>query len=209
MNVLPSDLPQRRVERIAVYFDYENVHRTGHGIYAPYGQPLYETAVHPMKLARVIAKKRNRPSQVSAVEVFRGRPVPEHQPIPASSFDRLRREWEASGCTVHSRDLKYDFFDDLPGQFKSREKGVDVALAIKVAEDAISCLYDAQVVFSCDTDLLPVLELGMRLESTHIEIACWSGAKRLYVDAKRKTPYCHFLTENHFKESKSNMAGVR
>lgn len=204
MNVLPSDLPQRPLERVAVYFDYENVHRTAHGIYARYGEPLYETAVNPMQLAHRIVKKRNRPSKVEAVEVFRGRPVPEHQPTPASAYDKLKHEWHVAGCTVHSRDLKYEFPDDLSGQFTGREKGIDVALAVKMAHDAISGKYDAQILFSSDTDLLPILELGMELQSTHIELACWSKANRLYIDRKRKLPYCHYLSKDDFVECRSS-----
>lgn len=202
MNVLPSDMPQRKLERVAVYFDYENVHRTGHGLYTNYGELRKHTAVHPMMLAKRIVAKRNRPSRIEAVEVFRGRPVPAHEPAATGRFDKLRNEWTGAGCIVTSRDLKYVETPDGPYPHSIQEKGIDVALAVKMAQDATTGRYDAQVLFSSDNDLLPVVELVNGLESAHIEVACWSGARPL--STTRGWPYCHYLTESDFIECRSS-----
>ncbi|WP_146000643.1 NYN domain-containing protein [Brevibacterium ihuae] len=206
MSPTPSDMPQRQLQRIGFYFDYENVHKTGHDLYTEYGSPPYMTPPNPRKLAdRIVRKRKIQPSVVAGVEVFRGRPNPEHQPEKASSFELLRQEWIQSGCRVTYRDLKYTHYDD--GSFDSREKGIDVELAIRLVSDALEQKYDAQVLFSCDTDLLPAVELLYRLRDAHIELACWSGANRLRLKGQNGLPWCHFLTEQDFNETVSTRAG--
>lgn len=54
--------------------------------------------------------------------------------------------------------------------------------------------YDALVLFSSDTDLLPALELIVHLRIGHVEVACWSGFKPLRFPASNM-PWCHFLNE--------------
>lgn len=79
-----------------------------------------------------------------------------------------------------------------------REKGVDVALAINLVQSARLGEYDATVVFSGDTDLLPAVEMAFRRTQPRIEVACWTGAKPLWFpeclaqETKRHLPYCHF-----------------
>ncbi|MGI8680000.1 MAG: hypothetical protein ACR2LX_15225 [Jatrophihabitans sp.] len=71
-------------ERVAVFFDYENVHRTGHGLYTNYGTPLYNTVVDPRALAERIVERRRFASELADVHVFRGRPLPQFQPEAAA-----------------------------------------------------------------------------------------------------------------------------
>lgn len=65
--------------------------------------------------------------------------------------------------------------------------------------------YDAAVVFTCDTDLLPAIEMAFRRTPPNIEMACWVGAKPLWFakglaqTPKRYLPYCHFLNETDFE----------
>ncbi|GEM_PF-4719954 len=40
--------------------------------------------------------------------------------------------------------------------------------------------YDAAIIFSGDTDLLPAIELAYRRTEPKIELACWSSAKPLW-----------------------------
>ena len=54
--------------------------------------------------------------------------------------------------------------------------------------------YDALVLFSSDTDLLPALESVVKLRLGHVEVACWSGFKPLRFP-RTHLPYCHFLNE--------------
>jgi len=195
------------MDRVAVFLDYENVHRTGHHLYSSYGTPTYATVVNPIEIAERVARKRNRESSVSEIHVFRGRPVPAHQPTPASQNDIQAAAWAADPrVTMHRRDLKYDLYED--GTFSAREKGVDVALAVALVEGAMLERFDAAIVFSSDTDLIPAIELAYHRTPTHIEIACWTGGKPIWfpeglrASPKRLAPYCHFLKEHDFIDAR-------
>ncbi len=60
-----------------------------------------------------------------------------------------------------------------------QEKGIDVQIAVDLIHAAFTQTYDALVLFSSDTDLLPALETVVRLKIGHVEVACWSGCKPL------------------------------
>lgn len=96
------------VERVAVFRDYENVHRTGHELFAGVGTRHNETVVNPIKIVERLIAKRRDASELVAVYVFRGRPLPEFQPKFASSNDIQAVAWSADH-RVHlvRRDLKY------------------------------------------------------------------------------------------------------
>lgn len=191
-------------ERVAVFFDYENMHRTGHSLYTNYGTPLYNTVVDPRALAERIVERRRFASELADVHVFRGRPLPQFQPEARSANDQLTDAWETDGVHVVRRDLKYVISDD--GSWRAEEKGIDVALAIGAIEAAMDGRFDVAVIFSNDTDQLPTLELLFHKLSPKVEIACWGGAKPLWFPEmlravpSRKLPYCHFLSETDFNE---------
>ena len=191
------------MDKVAVFLDYENVHRTGHQQYAGVGQPRYETVVDPLLIAERLIAKRKNGGMLHSVWVYRGRPVPEYQPKPASANDIQAAAWaEDDRVHVVRRDLKYDFEDD--GSFTAREKGIDVALAVGLTSGALDRDFDTAIVFSGDTDLLPALELVFTRQLVHLEIACWTGSKPLWFpEFQRQTPprhmpYCHFLSEADF-----------
>lgn len=194
------------MDRVAVFFDYENMHRTGHQVFASSGDQLYRTVVDPILAAERLVAKRNRPSELIAINVFRGRPVPEHQPIPSSANDIQTQRW-SSDTRVHvtRRDLKYHF-DENNKWVDAREKGIDVALAISLVSGAIKKEFDVAIVFSSDTDLLPALEFAYHETEAWIELACWSSARPLWFREARALPdqklipYCHFLNEMDFNQ---------
>lgn len=191
------------MDKVAVFLDYENVHRTGHQLFAGVGQPLYETVVNPLQVAEHLVSMRKNGGMLSSVRVFRGRPVPAYQPKPASANDVQTAAWEADDrVTVFRRDLKYDLDED--GSFTAREKGIDVSLAVSVVEGSLDQDFNVAIVFSGDTDLSPALELVFRRRLVHLEIAAWSGSKPLWFpDFMRRSPpvhlpYCHFLSAEDF-----------
>lgn len=198
----PAMFAGPRKERVAVFVDYENVHRTGHGCFAALGEPRYETVVSPVEVAELLVAKRSRPSTLAAVHVYRGRPVPAHQPRPASAFDLQAAAWKNDHrMKLVTRDLRYRFDQEDPELFTAQEKGIDVALAVDLAEAAIRKSYDSIIVFSSDTDLTPALELVLRVDGPHLELACWSGAKPLRVPLPgpgTRRVYCHYLNEQAF-----------
>lgn len=202
------------MDRVAVFIDYENVHRTGHQMYAGIGQQRYETVVDPVAISERLVAKRRFGGEISAVNVYRGRPVPAHQPRPASANDLQAAAWEAETrfpVSVIRRDLKYDFSEDR-STFIAREKGIDVALAVGLVEGAIRRSFDAAIVFSSDTDLVPAVELAFNLPNAHIELACWTGFKPIWFpemlneSPPRRMPFCHFLSEQDFLECRDYSA---
>ena len=72
--------------------------------------------------------------------------------------------------TVIRRPLRY------PGRWPAvpaAEKGVDVALGIDLVRLAIASAFNAAVVCSADTDLMPAIETVYDLHLAHIELATW------------------------------------
>lgn len=193
----------RQMDKIAVFLDYENVHRTGHHQFAGVGEPLHQTVVNPLLIAERLVSKRKAGGELHSVYAYRGRPVPEFQARPASANDVQAATWsEDPQVHVIRRDLKYDWNED--GTFTAREKGIDVALAVGLTEGALDKKFDVAIVFSGDTDLLPALELVFTRRLAHLEIATWSGKKPLWFpeflreNPPRRLPYCHFLDEGDF-----------
>lgn len=192
-------------ERVAVFLDYQNVHLTAHNLFAAHGARPETTLVHPVRLAECIVEKRQIESELVSVRVFRGRPHPEHHPVPTAANDAQTAAWQRNPrVTVVRRDLNYRGWPDHP----PREKGVDVALAINLVESAMLGDYDTAVVFTGDTDLLPAIDMVFKRTQPRIEIAAWVGAKPLWFPAalaqepRRYLPYCHFLNEADFQHSR-------
>jgi hypothetical protein len=73
-------------ENIGVFLDFQNVHLTGHYLYGGGDEP-YRCVPDPGRLADMIASRRMRPSAAEAIRVYRGRPDPNHQPLPTAAND--------------------------------------------------------------------------------------------------------------------------
>jgi hypothetical protein len=59
--------------------------------------------------------------------------------------------------------------------------------------------YDAAVLFSSDTDLMPAVETVRDLRLAHVEVATWAGAHRLRFSDNPKLPWCHFINEPTYR----------
>lgn len=191
------------MDRVAVFLDYQNVHLSAHQQFAPYGSPPELSLVHPLRVAERICSKRHGECELTSVRVFRGRPNPQHHPVATAANDAQTAAWGRDPrVVVVRRDLNYRGWPDHP----PREKGVDVALAIDLVEQALLERFDVGVVFTGDTDLLPAVEMAFRRTKPRIEIATWSGRKPLWfadglaATPPRYLPYCHFLNETDFRD---------
>jgi uncharacterized LabA/DUF88 family protein len=177
-------------ENIAVFLDFQNVHLTGHDLYGGGIEP-YRCVPDPARLADLIAARRKRPSTAAEIRVYRGRPDPNHQPVPAAANDAQASQWTRDRrVQVIRRQLNYRNWPALPPQ----EKGIDVQVAVDLIHTAFTRQYDALVLFSSDTDLLPALETIVRHKLGHVEVACWSGFKPLRFPGSN-LPWCHFLNQ--------------
>lgn len=177
-------------EHVAVLLDFQNVHLVGHGLYSQGVEP-HRCVPDPARLADLIASRRRRPSIAAAVRVYRGRPDPGHQPRVASSNDAQAAQWQRDQrIQVIRRQLVYRDWPRLPPV----EKGIDVAVAVDMMRLAFRHQYDALVLFSSDSDLLPALEAIVEMRLTHVEVACWRGGNQLRFPGT-SLPWCHSLND--------------
>jgi len=94
-------------ERVAVFLDFQNVHLTGHSIYAAGSEP-YRCVPDPPRVADLLASRRSRPSSATAIRVYRGRPDPNHQPVPTAANDAQASQWSRDRrVQVVRRQLNY------------------------------------------------------------------------------------------------------
>lgn len=154
-------------ERLAVLLNYQNVHLTAHDLFGAHGARPETTLVHPLLVAERITQKRCIQSDLVAVRVFRGRPNPEHHRLATAANDAQTVAWQQDPrVVVRRRDLSYRGWPVHP----PREKGVNVVLAIDLVESAMLGEYDAAVVFTGDTDLLPAIEMAFRRTLPRIDL---------------------------------------
>ncbi|NRQ35212.1 NYN domain-containing protein [Nonomuraea sp. NN258] len=190
-------------ERVAVFLDFQNVHLSGHGVFEAYGTPVYKCVPDPHMIAELIVGRRSRPSELAAVRVYRGRPDPNRQPTPTAANDAQASEWTRDPrLHLVRRQLNYRGWPDSPPQ----EKGIDVAIAVDLIHLALRKQYDALVLFSSDTDLLPAIETIKGMSLGHMEVACWSGFKPLRI-AGTRLPYCHFLNQHDWSAVTQDWSG--
>jgi hypothetical protein len=177
-------------EDVAVFLDFQNVHLTGHYLFG-HGVEPYQRVPNPALLGDLIARRRSRPSTAARINVYRGRPDPERQPIPTRANDIQAAQWTRDRRVhVIRRQLNYRGWPN----FAPQEKGIDVHLAVDLIRTAFTKRYDALVLFSSDTDLLPALEAIAGDRLGHVEVACWLRAKSLKLPGS-SLPWCHYLDE--------------
>jgi hypothetical protein len=184
-------------ESVAVFLDYQNVLQVGHGLFAR-GRDVHQCVPEPSLVADLIARRRNTPSQVTDIYVYRGRPNPLHEPMLAQANDRQKSQWERRDQRV--RVIRHPLYYRNWPRDPPIEKGIDVSLAIDLVQFTLRQDHAALVTFSSDMDLMPAIDLCFGLPSPPvIEVACWSGAKPLQRpdprNSAKRLPFCHFLPE--------------
>lgn len=179
-----------------VFVDYQNVHGWARRRFHPVNSHPAVGHIDPLRLGQHLVARRRRPSELTGVRVYRGRPIPDYQPRAAAANDRQTAVWERSATvTVIRRPLRYPA--DWP-ETPASEKGIDVALAIDLVRLAMSKQYDVAVLVSSDTDLLLAVETLYDLRLAHIELATWSGANRLRFPGSQ-LPWCHYINEGQYR----------
>lgn len=188
--------PHQTPNRTIVFIDYQNLHGWARRQFQPVNAHPAVGHVDPLRLAQMLVSKRRRPSVLHGLRIYRGRPAPVHQPQAAAANDRQTADWERSPLVkVIRRPLRYPHdWPDTPAS----EKGVDVALAIDLVTLGLARAYDAAILFSSDTDLLPAVETVVQRRLGHIELATWSGASRIRFSGSQ-LPWCHFISELEYR----------
>lgn len=184
------------MDRVTVFVDYQNVHGWARRCFHPIGTHPSDGHIDPLRLGQHLVGRRQRPSQLHQVRIYRGRPSPVHQTRAAAANDRQTAVWQRSGLVeVIRRPLRYP--RDWPAT-PATEKGIDVALAVDLVRLAMQKAYDAAILVSADTDLMPAVETVYDLGLAHVELAAWSGMTRLRFP-NSQLPWCHFINETAYR----------
>jgi hypothetical protein len=179
--------------RASIVIDYQDVHLTGHGLFASTRPlPRHETLVDPRLFAGQLVRTRSQRQRagmshavIRRVLVFRGQPSPEHDSAGYARNQAQRAHWERDGRVhVTLRPLKYDYeraddgrpATDAEGNkivIGKREKGVDVLCALALVREAHDPATDLVILASSDSDLAPALDEVLRLRTVKMETFCW------------------------------------
>lgn len=163
---------------VAVYVDWQNVYNGARRAFGLTEAPSEEGQVSPYQVAQVLAagNGRGRNASLVRVEIHRGLPSGAKDPIGYAANRRHSAAWMREDQEIvipRLRPLRYPVnYPDEPPE----EKGIDVQLALAVIEHITTTppLCDVAVLFSHDTDLIPVIQMICRLKSArHIETASW------------------------------------
>lgn len=163
-----------------LFIDYQNLHLSAHECFAS-AMPIHHSLIHPGLFADQVEKVRNglvhTQVKIERVHVFRGQPSTERELQAASRNKAQRAAWERDRrVSVASRTLRYP--RDWPTT-PSREKGVDVMLAVTLMRASIERWADVLILASRDTDLLPALEAAKDIDGSIVEVAGWRTLSRL------------------------------
>ena len=160
-----------------VFIDGQNLYKTCEELF---GHPL----CHPHLLAQHLAGPR-RAHRVGC-RFYTGRPDPERDPVKTRNLDRRLDGMRKSHVTVVTRTLRYhwdwssEYVLPRPGPHslpqeailrpwqRSREKGIDLILALDVVELLLTGLCDVAIVVSLDQDLFEIPRALLNLRK-HID----------------------------------------
>jgi uncharacterized LabA/DUF88 family protein len=183
-------------DRVIVFIDYENLRFSALDCFHRSGASHVDGNIDPGSLADLLVERRNRPSELAEVRVYRGRPNPVRQPSAAAANALRETGWSYDPrlVLVH-RDLRYP--RNYPAS-PAQEKGIDVALAVDFFRLAIQGTYDVGIMVSRDTDLLPALEAVVEMRLAHVEVAAWRNATRLNFPGGQ-LPWCHRLDRHDYE----------
>lgn len=165
--------------RVAVFIDWQNVYKTAREAFGLQALANERGNFSPFRLAQILAAGNGRGDTAALVrvEVHRGLPSSARDPIGYGANRRQAAAWTKEGGSIvlpRLRPLRYP-----PRRARDHtpvEKGIDVQLALAVAETILTDAADIAVLFTHDTDLLPAVEMVARLKGPRrIETASWSS----------------------------------
>jgi NYN domain len=162
--------------RVAVFIDWQNVYKAARRAFGLERMPVERGNFSPYRLGLFLAAANGRGDmgQLVAVEIHRGLPSQRLDWVGYSASRRQAAMWKAENSQVVQPKLR-------PLQYRRRsrlpvEKGIDVALAVSAIEFKLNDRCDVAIVFSHDTDLLPVPEAIAELAGPGgVETASWSS----------------------------------
>ncbi len=163
---------------IGVYIDWQNVYNGARRAFGLTGSVSEEGQISPYQVAQLLAAGNGRGAEgnLVRVEIHRGLPSSAKDPVGYGANRRHSRAWMVENEEIvipRLRPLRY------PANYPREppvEKGIDVQLALAAVEHTTSNppLCDVAIIFSHDTDLVPVAQTICRLKSAaHVETVSW------------------------------------
>lgn len=187
--------------RVAVFIDWQNVYMAARRAFGLERMPVGRGNFSPYRLGQLLAAAngRGQAGRLVRVEVHRGLPSHQHDLTGYNAARRQANAWKSDSPRVvvpKLRPLRYRNYPDQP----PTEKGVDVALAVSAIEAKLRDHCDLVIVFSHDTDLLPVPEAIARLAGPdHVETAAWASSSfKQRLRPKAPVPH-HRITQRIFE----------
>ena len=164
------------IVRVAVFIDWQNAYRAARRAFGLGAMPGGHGNFSPVRLSHLLAAANGRgpDAKLVSVQIHRGQPSPTRDRVGYAANRRQVAAWKAEAPAIvvpRLRPLRYP--PDYPAR-AAVEKGVDVELAVNAIEASLRGRCDVAIVFSHDTDLLPVPEAIARLLGPHrVETASW------------------------------------
>lgn len=182
---------RRTVTRVAVFIDNQNAYMGARAAFGLQNAHYTEGQINPLRLAQnlvALGHGVDPTRRLTEVRIYRGEPSPKHSPVGQAACQRQVAAWRAMPLvTPVVRPLKY--YPD--GTI--REKGIDVLIALDIAEGAYTNTYDVAILMSADTDLIPALERSVR-HGKRVEVAAWrSQVTQSRLQIHGLAMWCHWL----------------
>lgn len=183
--------------RVVVFVDYQNVYRQARRAFELDSQHHVHGQIHPLRLGLVLKGMGIDDRDLAEVRIYRGMPSSERDPKGYGAANRQIALWRQTALlNPITRPLNYRQ-PDVP-----KEKGIDVQIAVDFVRLAIEGKYDAGVLFSGDTDLLPALEAVCELKGpAACEVAAWvpeKGSPNI-LRVKGQQLRCHYLDRTWYQ----------
>lgn len=157
--------------RVSLFIDYQNAY---HGARAAFHADQGASSlgqISPLAVGQLLCSgptsTDSEERRLSDVRVYRGMP-----PRGTRMYDPIQRQltaWRDDGVAIITRPVA-----GPPGQ--TREKGIDVELALDFFAGALDGDFDVGIIFSADADILPAFEKVLdpsRGLGVAVELATW------------------------------------
>lgn len=82
-------------DRVVVFMDYQNVHGWARRSFNRLNADPSVGHIDPLRLAHLFVHRRQRPSELAGVRLYRGRPNPDRQRRAAAANDRQTARWDS------------------------------------------------------------------------------------------------------------------
>lgn len=142
---------------VAVFIDWQNVYKAAREAFGLTDEPNERGNFSPFQLARILAAGNGRgtTAKLARVEIHRGLPSSSRDPVGFGANRRQATAWKREGGDLvvpRLRPLRYP----LPYEAQAPvEKGIDVQLALAVAETILTKTADIAILFTHDTRSTP------------------------------------------------------